>query len=211
MPLSTAPEDHRFVNAVRALRQRPALGYSIALALTGLAVLARWLIADIVLGPAPFVTFYPAVLFATFFGGLGPGVMALVLSSAAGWFLFLPPLFSWELDFPAGIALALFVVVSSVMIGVITWLNTALDHILFHEQNIRTLMNAAPNGIIVADDRRDITQVNPAAERLFGYKGAELIGRSIDTLVPERLRDRHAGLRTQLHEGGGKSAYGGRA
>ena len=196
MPLSTAPEDHRFVNAVRALRQRPVLGYSIALALTGLAVLTRWLIADAVLAPAPFVTFYPAILFATFLGGLGPGVTALVLSSAAGWFLFVPPVFSWELDFPAAVALALFVIVSSVMIGVITWLNTALDHILFHEQNIRTLMNAAPNGIIVADHRGDITQVNPAAERLFGYKGAELIGRSIDTLVPDQLRDKHAGLRS---------------
>ena len=59
-----------------ALRQRPALGSSIALAFTGLAVLARWLIADTALGPAPFVTFYPAVLFATLLGGLGPGVMA---------------------------------------------------------------------------------------------------------------------------------------
>ena len=98
MPLSKAPEDHRFVNAVRALRQRPVLGYSIALALTGLAVLTRWLIADAVLAPAPFVTFYPAILFATFLGGLGPGVTALVLSSAAGWFLFVPPLFSWELE-----------------------------------------------------------------------------------------------------------------
>ena len=59
----------------------------------------------------------------------------------------------------------------------------------------RTLVEAAPIAIVGADDQGRITLVNPQAEALFGYEASELLGRSVDVLVPERLRGGHERLR----------------
>lgn len=53
------------------------------------------------------------------------------------------------------------------------------------------LVEAAPNAMIMIDRQRRIVLVNRGAEKLFGFPREDLIGRSIDLLVPERFRDRH--------------------
>lgn len=61
---------------------------------------------------------------------------------------------------------------------------------------------------IVATDREGIIRFwNPGAERIFGYLAVEAIGRSLDLIIPERLRERHwSGYnRTMLT---GESRYG---
>jgi PAS domain S-box-containing protein len=55
----------------------------------------------------------------------------------------------------------------------------------------RELVDLAPDGVVVCDERGLIVLVNVQAERMFGYTRAELIGRSIETLVPDRVRDKH--------------------
>lgn len=150
---------------------------------------------DAVLGAAPFFTFYPAVLIATFLSGFGPGVGALVLGAAVACFLFLPVQPGWNFQ-PETASLAAFLVISGTMVALIAWLNKALDHVLAHEQNIRTLLDAAPSGVVVVNEAGEITFVNPMAERLFGYTHEELIGRSVDLLVPEPLRNKHSLLRS---------------
>lgn len=45
---------------------------------------------------------------------------------------------------------------------------------------------------IVAADRDGIIRVwNPGAERIFGYAADEALGRSLDLIIPERLREAH--------------------
>ena len=53
---------------------------------------------------------------------------------------------------------------------------------------LAALLDAA----LVVDDRAAIVEVNAPAEALFGYTRAELVGRPVEMLVPERLRARHA-------------------
>jgi len=55
----------------------------------------------------------------------------------------------------------------------------------------RELVDAAPDGILVTDQRGTIVLVNAEAERMFGYGRDELVGQPIHLLVPERLRARH--------------------
>jgi PAS domain S-box-containing protein len=51
---------------------------------------------------------------------------------------------------------------------------------------------AAASDAIVAADRDGITRFwNPGAERIFDHTPAEAIGRSLDLIIPERLRQRH--------------------
>ena len=51
---------------------------------------------------------------------------------------------------------------------------------------------AAASDAIVAADRDGIIRLwNPGAARIFGHTAAEAIGRSLDLIIPERLRQRH--------------------
>ena len=63
------------------------------------------------------------------------------------------------------------------------------------EQRFRGLVEAAPDAIVVIDQAGRIVLVNAQAETLFGYRREELLGQSVETLVPERLRRRHAAHR----------------
>jgi two-component system NtrC family sensor kinase len=54
---------------------------------------------------------------------------------------------------------------------------------------------ASPIAILVTDEAGRIVLVNPAAEEVSGYRREELMGKSIEGLVPERFRERHLKLR----------------
>jgi PAS domain S-box-containing protein len=56
----------------------------------------------------------------------------------------------------------------------------------------RDLVDLAPDGVIVCDAEGTMLLVNVAAERMFGFTRTELIGRSLEMLLPERARPRHA-------------------
>jgi PAS domain S-box-containing protein len=55
----------------------------------------------------------------------------------------------------------------------------------------RDLVDSAPDGVIVCDQQGRIALVNAEAERIFGYTRDELVGQTIDTLVPDRTRGQH--------------------
>ncbi|HVE71978.1 MAG TPA: PAS domain S-box protein [Thermoanaerobaculia bacterium] len=59
------------------------------------------------------------------------------------------------------------------------------------EQRYRLVSDTAQDAIFTIDEASTITFCNPAVERLFGYKPEELIGRKLDAIIPERLREAH--------------------
>ncbi len=61
--------------------------------------------------------------------------------------------------------------------------------------SIDALFLFATEGIIIANDRGEITRINPSAEKLFGYKKNELIQKKIEILIPSRLTEKHVGHR----------------
>lgn len=54
------------------------------------------------------------------------------------------------------------------------------------------LFRVAPDAILVTGGKGKITHANPASEKMFGYAPGELVGQSVDILVPERYRQRHS-------------------
>jgi hypothetical protein len=67
------------------------------------------------------------------------------------------------------------------------------------EARFRALLESAPDGIIITDREGRMVLVNAQAQALFGYTREELIGRSIEMLLPERLRGAHVGHRERFH------------
>lgn len=49
----------------------------------------------------------------------------------------------------------------------------------------------APDAVVIVDTAGVICYWNLGAERIFGYCSAEMLGSSLDPIIPERLRQRH--------------------
>ena len=65
------------------------------------------------------------------------------------------------------------------------------------EQRLRGLLESAPDAIIVVNHDGEIVVANARAEAVFGYSRDELIGSSIELLVPDRKRQAHAAFREE--------------
>ena len=63
------------------------------------------------------------------------------------------------------------------------------------DEMFRLAVEACPNGMLMIDILGKISMVNSEIERLFGYGREELIGQSVDVLLPERSRVKHATYR----------------
>jgi PAS domain S-box-containing protein len=63
------------------------------------------------------------------------------------------------------------------------------------DSRFRGLLESAPDGIVVVDNSGLIVIVNSQTEVLFGYTRDELIGRSIEILVPNRVKVNHVKYR----------------
>lgn len=76
------------------------------------------------------------------------------------------------------------------------------------ELRFRRTVEASPSGIIMVGREGRIVLVNAQTEQLFGYSREELVGQTVDMLLPERLRSGHAGHRASFFEAPGARPMG---
>jgi len=58
-------------------------------------------------------------------------------------------------------------------------------------ENLDALVDSAMDAIVSVDESERIALFNPAAEKMFGYAAADVRGRPLDVLLPERFREAH--------------------
>jgi two-component system, NtrC family, sensor kinase len=64
------------------------------------------------------------------------------------------------------------------------------------DTTFQSLLEAAPDAIVIVDRDGRIVITNGQTERLFGYDRSELVGQPVEHLLPERIRSRHVHHRT---------------
>jgi two-component system sensor kinase FixL len=72
----------------------------------------------------------------------------------------------------------------------------------------RAIIDAAVDGVIVIDGRGRIEAFNAAAERMFSYTEAEVLGQNVKILMPEPDHSRHDGYLAQYLKTGERKIIG---
>lgn len=69
---------------------------------------------------------------------------------------------------------------------------------MLSSEEYRAVFDASPDGCLVVDREGVIRAANPRAEALFGWPAEELLGKNVDVLVPEAVREGHARHRSRF-------------
>ncbi len=172
-----------------------------AVVAVGLALLLRMLLVPWFGGDpnlSPFMMFFVAVMVASWFGGLGPGLLATALSALVSQYFFLSPQYSFAIDSSGqGLRLIVFVLEGVVISAVVEAMHSArrraeraLEASTQTEERFRLLVESAKDyAIFMVDPDGRIAEWNAGAERLFGYGEEEIVGEPGALLfVPEDVR-----------------------
>ncbi|MGO4377819.1 PAS domain S-box protein [Pseudoduganella sp. RAF19] len=71
-----------------------------------------------------------------------------------------------------------------------------MKNLTIADRSLEWLLASATDAMLIVDKQGQIVLANPALERLFGYEHGALAGKTLETLIPERFRQEHTGLRS---------------
>jgi len=183
--------------------RNPGQPYAIAAGLVAFAGILRLWPLHAMGTSIPFVTFFPAVIAAAVLGGLLAGSSATLLSCLV--LLFVLPIFFQQpfIVEPADwLGLAVFAtsgLISSQLANSIyqgSLQKKKLGHDI-PEQNATSFVDSSTDAIITTTFDGIINHVNPATERLLGYRADDIVGKPTTALYdPEDIAAARAELRT---------------
>jgi two-component system sensor kinase FixL len=170
-----------------------------------LAVLALSLVARLALQPwlgrsVPYLQFFPAILIASRFWGVGPGILSTALATLISAFFILPADGLVATEAGHVVSLTLF---AATGLG-IAWVTRERSTLAgryrqeealaaSHAQRLEAIINTTVEGIVVIDAHGIVEAFNRGAERLFGYAESEVVGRNVAMLMPSPYREEHDG------------------
>jgi PAS domain S-box-containing protein len=119
-------------------------------------------------------------------------------------FLGVMEFFSHEIRQPDEALLALFAGIGS-QIGQFLERKRTEEALRQSEQRKDAILRSALDAILTIDEQGKLVEFNPAAERIFGYRRAQVLGESMaERIIPKRFRARHRrGLARYLATGEG--------
>jgi PAS domain S-box-containing protein len=90
--------------------------------------------------------------------------------------------------------------ISALMVAGIAWIAPLIGAIRRAEREVRQLVEAAPDAMVIADEQDRIALVNAQAVRLFDWSRHDLVGRDTEILFPERFREDHRARRAKYRQ-----------
>jgi PAS domain S-box-containing protein len=73
-----------------------------------------------------------------------------------------------------------------------------LEIIERNEEKFRSLLEAAPDALVIVNSNGKIQLINQQTEKMFGYSASELIERPVEILIPDNHKAAHPGLRSSF-------------
>lgn len=183
----------------RATRLTPS-GYTVAVLVSLLTVLLRFTLAPLLQENAPLLVFIIPVMISAWYGGLGPGLLSTVLSGILGTYFFVPPYSQLFLLDVSNIARVTIFGIEGILISI---LNEALRRSRYKAQLTATSLQESEEryrlmvegtrdyAIFMLDPNGYVVSWNTGAERLKGYKVAEILGRHFSILYPSEVLEGH--------------------
>jgi two-component system sensor kinase FixL len=170
------------------------IGAAVAVAGVGLGLLFRLTLDPVMGGQAGFMIYVPVVVAAAALGGVAPGALATGLGLAAGWYM------ERHDGFQSGVLLsgALFLFASAVVVAGGEWFQRArrlsdegAGELRRREAHLASILDTVPDAMVVIDERGIIQTFSSAAERQFGWRPEEVVGRNVSCLMPSPYREEH--------------------
>lgn len=160
------------------------------------ALFRLWL--DPVVGErAAYLVFVPAVVASAALGGVVPGAFATALGVGAGLWLS-----GQAHGLAAGdyLVAAIFLVVGGAIVVGGEWYQSArraaertTRDLVQREAHLRSILDTVPDAMVVIDEQGIVHSFSGAAERLFGWREEEVVGRNVSMLMPSPYREQHDG------------------
>src|SRR5262245_25558296 len=156
------------------------VAYGVAVLATGLTVLLRLPLVQVVGYHAPFMTFLPAVMVSAYLGGLRPGLLATLLGALAADYFFVPPIYSFGMpDVEHLYGEVLFALTGVVISGLSESRLRFQRRIAASERWYAVTLASIGDAVIATDSQARVTFLNPVAEALTGWPQADAAGRPL--------------------------------
>lgn len=197
--MTTKPSVANQQGRLSRLRRRPSIAYGLALVMSVVALWSSHAIPDAHISPL-FLFFYIAVLLAAWFGGLGPGLVAVLATSLESWYFIIPRINSFYPSEPGDLVRLITYVATAtaaaMVVARLRALNFRTDALLAAEREARqateeaerrntSLLESIGDGFYSLDAEWRFTFLNRHAEELLGRSCKELTGRNIWDEFPE--------------------------
>jgi PAS domain S-box-containing protein len=157
--------------------------YGLSLLAVVIAIGLRLLLWPIVGDRVPFITLFAAVVFAAWFGGKLPGIVALIACTAGAAFFILEPRYSFAVQQPEyQIGLVLFFGLGLFTVYMLNSLRTALELTDQKRELLRTTLASIGDGVITTDSDGRITRMNAVAESLTGWNAGQAFGTDLESV-----------------------------
>jgi PAS domain S-box-containing protein len=175
-----------------------ATRYSLAIATVVCALYLRFALRPLLGIENPYHTLWLAVVFCAWYCGIGPSILGVLLSALGVWYLFLPPLYSFSVPSRSqAFGLLSFLVFSSAIIA----LGESNRRGFGDRSRLGAIVESSDDAIISKNLDGTITSWNKSAERMFGHKAHEALGRHITMIIPPDRRHEETKILERLRRG----------
>lgn len=194
----------RAVLATRSFRANPAKAYGAALLVAAVFIGLRMALNGLLDG-APFLLFVPAIIVATFAGGVGGGIAAAIATGVAAWYFLLPDAGTWNVTTGGYVQLITYLIFAAFGAVMVSWLMRIAEHtadFAAHEQTLlRELQHRVKNHVQIVSSLLQIQsrRADPTTQAALQEAGRRLA--TISTVYGSLYRSGHQiDFRTHLEE-----------